>query len=188
MNHTLKLSFLIIISLLLSSNVHSVTISQCILPDGSIEFTNQGCSKSNRLHSRRMFSNDLSRSDVKIIKKKSRKQKPFKQAAFVQLQEKLLGAKDSTEMEQYARSITRKVNTSAQQGKLTAAYNMIAATYVKLSKYLKKKHWEGQSINEHTVKIRTLFEEILITQSTTSSSAEFLQVIEDAWQNYQSNS
>jgi len=130
----------------------------------------------------------MTRSEVKIVRKRTKAQKPFKQAGFVDLQKKLIGAKDLNEMEKYARTITNKVNNSAQQGKLNAAYNMVAATYVKISKYLKKKHWEGQSVAEYTFKIRTLFEDILITQSTTNSSVEFNQIIESAWQNYQTKS
>lgn len=183
------LAFLLLITTIaINTNALAVTISKCILPDGSIEFTNNGCSKSNRLQSRRTFSQDLTRSKVKIIVNKTRKQKPFKQADFVHLQKKLIGAKTIKEMELYSKKIIRNVNTFAQQGKLGAAYNMVAATYVKISKYLKKRQWEGQSVAEYTFKFRTLFEDILITQSTTSSSTELNQAIQNAWQNYQSSS
>ncbi|MCU7801017.1 MAG: hypothetical protein KZQ70_12985 [gamma proteobacterium symbiont of Lucinoma myriamae] len=62
---------------------------------------------------------------------------------------------------------------------------MVAATYVKLSKYMKKRQWEDHSIEAHIPAIRTLFEEILITQSTTSSTIEFNHAVENAWLNYQ---
>lgn len=91
------------------------------------------------------------------------------------------------ESEQHARTITEKVRSHAQKGKLKTAYDMVAATYVKLSKHLKKRHWEGRDINTQNVRIRALFEEILITQSSISSADELHQAIEIAWQKHQTN-
>ena len=185
---TMKIFTLVIASVLLvffSGNVAAVTISQCQLPDGSIEFTNQGCSKKGQLHARRTFSKNLNQSEVINVRKtKKRQQKLFKQPSFVRLQDKLIKSDNLTEMEKYTQLIIDSVKSSAQQGQLDAAYDMIAATYVRISRYLKKQRWQGQSVDEHVVKIRTLFENILISQSTTSSATELAQVIQNAWLTY----
>ncbi len=64
---------------------------------------------------------------------------------------------------------------------------MVAATYVSLSKYMKKRQWEGLQIETQTIKIHSLFEEILITQSTISTANELNQAIETAWGKHQKN-
>lgn len=171
MKKTTTVLFFTLVLLLVSKQTPASSISQCKQPDGSILFTNQGCSRSSHVYS----------------KTRRKNQHPFKQAAFIQLQKKLLGAKSSVEMEKQAKKITTEVSFSAQQGKLNAAYNMIAATYAKLSKHLKKKQKDGQSVKEHTNRLRQLFEEILITQSTISTSKELNEAIQTAWLNYQSS-
>jgi hypothetical protein len=93
-----------------------------------------------------------------------------------------------SDYERHAQSITNKVQIHLQNGKLKPAYDMIAATYVKLSKDLKQKQWQGQPINKHSLKIHALFEEILISQSNISNNSELNQVIEKAWHNYQGDS
>ncbi|MCW8928926.1 MAG: hypothetical protein OQL19_01660 [Gammaproteobacteria bacterium] len=171
-----------------SNNTIASSITQCIQDDGTIEFTNQGCSKSSRFNSKSIYKHSSNQSLVKKTRKKSkRKSKPFKQADFVQLQNKLLKAETQQEIEQHAQKITEKVQSHAQRGKLKNAYDMVAATYVKLSKHIKKKEWEGQEINNQTVKMRSLFEEILITQSTISTANEFNLAVESAWKKHQTN-
>lgn len=173
--------------LFISHNVMAGSISQCVQPDGTIEFTNQGCSKSNRLQSRQSYSRNSTQSLVTKGKEKRKRSAAFLQPTFVQLQKKLISAETLEDIEAHAQTITDKVNSHAQRGKISTAYNMVAATYVKLSKYMKKRQWDGQSIEAHIPDIRTLFEEILITQSTTSSTIEFNRAIENAWLNYQKN-
>ncbi len=169
----------------------SVTISQCVQSDGTIEFTNQGCSQSSKLSTRRVFSNDLTQSYIKnnhgSRQTSKRKQKPFRQKDFIKLQSQLLQAHNLSEMEQLSRTIIYKVNKHAQKGDLRAAYNMIAATYAKLAKEHKKKHWEGKPVPQHSLKIEELFENILITQPTTSRPEEMTLIIQNAWNQLQSN-
>lgn len=177
-----------ILKLLLSHTAFAASITKCTQTDGTIEFTNQGCSKSNRLNSRILYSNDSNRSLTTITWKKNiRKSAPFRQPAFVHLQDKLIMAETLQESEQHAQKITEKVRFHAQKGKLKTAYDMVAATYVKLSKHLKKRQWEGREINTQNVRVRTLFEEILITQSTISTADELDQAIEIAWEKHQTN-
>lgn len=168
----------------LNTQVQAVTISQCQLADGTIEFTNKGCTKSTQLHSRRTFNKDLNNSQLVKVRKTKRKQKLFKQKSFVHLQNKLIKAKNLSEMEKHAQIITDTVKASAQQGQLDAAYDMVAATYVKISKYLKNKRWTGEPTADYMTKIRSLFEEILISQSTTSSAQEMTLIIQNAWKSY----
>ena len=175
-------------NLLLSHTAVAAGITKCTQPDGTIEFTNQGCSKSNRFNSKGSYRyNSKQPFVITGWKKNSRKSAAFRQADFVQLQDKLLMAETQEESEQHAQTITDKVRFHAQKGKLKTAYDMIAATYVKLSKHLKKRQWEGQKINAQTHKARTLFEQILITQSTISTADELNQAIEIAWKNHQTN-
>ncbi len=181
---TLFFTFLI----LSINNAHASSITQCVQPDGTIEFTNQGCSKSNRYNSKSTYKHNSTQSLVKKTRKKSnRNSAPFRQTSFVQLQKKLLKAETKKESEQHAKIITEKVRSHAQKGKLRNAYDMVAATYVKLSKHIKKRQWEGLEINIQTVKIRSLFEEILITQSTISTAKELNLAIESAWEKHQTN-
>ncbi len=178
-------------ALLFSQYAWSVTISQCVQADGTIEFTNQGCSQSSKLSARRVFSNDLTQSYIKNTRTtrhvSKRKQKPFRQKDFIKLQSQLLQAHSLSEMEQLSRTIMYKVNDHARKGNLRAAYNMIAATYARLAKEHKKKQWEGQPVPEHSLKIQKLFESILITQSTTSRPEEMTLIIQNAWNQLQSN-
>ena len=177
----------IFLTLFLSQNIWSVTISQCIHADGTVEFTNQGCSRSSKLKARRVFSNDLSQSYIKSSRISKRKQKPFRQKDFIKLQSRLLQANTLAEMEQYSRTIIYKVNKHVQKGNLRAAYNMIAATYARLAKEYKQKQWKGQPVSAHTLKIQELFEKILVTQSTTSRPEEMTRIIQNAWEQFQSN-
>ena len=178
-------------ALFFSQYVWSVTISQCVQADGTIEFTNQGCSQSSKLSARRVFSNDLTQSYIKNIHTSrhisKRRQKPFRQKDFIKLQSQLLQAHNLSEMEQLSRTIMYKVNEHARKGDLKAAYNMIAATYAKLAKEHKKKHWEGKPIPQHSLKIQELFENVLITQPTTSRPEEMTLIIQNAWNQLQSN-
>ncbi|MDX2506939.1 MAG: hypothetical protein QNL62_21035 [Gammaproteobacteria bacterium] len=172
----------------MSGNTLATTIFQCELPDGTIEFTNKGCSKSNSLFVRKIVSSsNTTEVRKKRIKKKNRPRAPFTHTGFINLQNKMLGAQTLQEMEKYAQTIIGKVRTSVQQGKINAAYDMVAATYAKISKAMKKSQWEGQSVAEYTLKIQSLFEEIMITQSTISTTTELNQVIQTAWKNYQAS-
>lgn len=174
--------------ILLLSNVSASSITQCVQPDGTIEFTNQGCSKSNRYNSKSNYRHSSNQSLVKKTKKKrNRNSAPFRQTSFVQLQKKLIKAETQKEAEQHAKVITEKVRSHAQKGKLKNAYDMVAATYVRLSKHIKNRQWEGLEINTQTLKIRSLFEDILITQSTISTADELNLAIESAWGKHQAN-
>lgn len=170
------------------NNVAASSIIQCTQPDGTIEFTNQGCSKSNSYNSRTTYRHNSTQSLIKKTKKKkNRKSYPFRQNSFVQLQNKLIKAKTQQEVDQHAQVITEKIRSHAQRGKIKNAYDMVAATYVKLSKHIKKREWEGLEINSETIKIRSLFEEILITQSTISTANGLNLAIKSAWKNRQAN-
>ena len=186
MNKQLLIIFFIFY-IVISSNASASTISRCIQPDGTIEFTNKGCSKANSLHSKNSFARNFTQSHISTFKKKKSKKASFNTSGFIHLQNKMIKAQTLSEMEKHAQTITDKIRSSAQQGKINTAFNMVAATYAKLSKYLKKRQWEGQSVAGYTHKIRTLFEEILITQSTISTAEELNRVIQTAWKNYQVN-
>jgi len=172
MNHYL---FVIASSLLLFSvhNTMAGTIIKCVQTDGTIEFTNKSCSKNGRYQSK----NHYKRGSKHI-------RSAFLQADFLYLQKNLIHAKTQGGIEQQAHKIINKINTYAQQGKINSAYNMTAATYAKLAKHIKEKQWQAQSINKHLLPIRSLFEDILLSQSTTLTSGEFNQAIEMALLNY----
>lgn len=181
------LIFFMTFYIVISNNSSASTISRCIQPDGTIEFTNKGCSKANSLHSKKSFTRNFTQSHITTFKKNKSKRASFNTSGFIHLQNKMIKAQTLPEMEKHAQTITDKIRSSAQQGKINTAFNMVAATYAKLSKYLKKRQWEGQSVEEYTLKIRSFFEEILITQSTVSTAEEFNRVIQTAWKKYQVN-
>ncbi len=183
-----QVTLLFVFSLFFCGELNAATITQCVQPDGTIEFTNQGCSKSSRYNSKATFNRYSSQSLVSKTKKKNkRRTASFRQADFINLQNKLLKAETMEEIAQRAQIIIDKVRAHAKNGELKLAYNMVAATYVKLSKDIKQKNWEGQKINPINLKVRTLFEEILITQSTISTADEFNQAIKTAWKKHQSS-
>ena len=171
--------------LFISHNTIAETIYKCTQPDGTIEFTNHDCAKSNQFQSKLSYSRNSTLFFVSKSKTRRKRSAAFLQPAFVQLQKELIRAETPKDIETHAQTITSKISSHARQGKIKTAYNMVAATYVKLSKHIKKRQWEGQSIETCIPGIRTLFEEILITQSTTTSTVEFNQAIENAWLNYQ---
>ena len=178
----------ILFLILFINNASASNITQCVQPNCTIEFTNQGCSKSNHYNSKSTYTHNSTQSLVKKTKKKSnRKSAPFRQTSFVQLQKELIKAETQKEAEQHAKVITEKVRSHAHKDKLKNAYDMVAATYVRLSKHIKKRQWEGLEINAQTLKIRSLFEEILITQSTISTANELNLAIESAWEKHQTN-
>ncbi len=155
----------LIFSLLLcSQSVIATSIIQCRQADGSIEFTNKSCSK-----------------------KKIKKSADFLQVFFIQQQERLLQAKTQDEIRKQGKIITQTIHSYAQQGQLSSAYNMIAVIYAKLSKQIKKSHWQGQPVSPDKQNIRLLFKNILISQSTTSSIEEFSHIIDQSWRNYRLN-
>jgi len=61
---------------------------------------------------------------------------------------------------------------------------MVASSYAKLSVYVKQKKIKSQSVEKSTIRIRRLFEEILISQPTISTITAFNQVVKTAWGNY----
>jgi hypothetical protein len=162
----------------------SMTIVQCIQPDGTIEFSNKGCSKSNQLKSKKIYRHDLSSSRVVSVNAKKKKPRPFRQGSFIKLQQNLIAAQNSDEIKQHARKITDKINYSAQAGQLNAAYDMVAATYAKIARHIKNKRWQGQDVHTHTLKLKNLFESILITQSTTANNGDFKIIVQSAWQKF----
>lgn len=185
MNKLLLLLFFSL-NLLATNSIASGSISQCIQPDGTIEFTNKACAKSNVLKSKKQIT--MRSSTLKNTRKSQRRKAPFRQQLFVTMQNKLIKAEAQLEIEQHAQLITNKIHRQVQTDSLKNAYDMVAATYVKLSKHIKKRHWEGLSIKSQTRRTHRLFEEILITQSNITSKEEFTQVIETAWKNYQKKS
>ncbi len=167
-----------LLSVLWAHNANTAGIIQCTQPDGTIEFTNQSCSKSNSFTSRSTYKKNSNKRQTK------RNSAPFRQTSFVKLQKRLIKAETQDDAEKHARIITEKIRSYAVKGNLKYAYDMVAATYASLSKDIKKKQWNGIEINDQTLKIRALFEKILITQSSTSSAKELNLAIEDAWTNH----
>ena len=172
MNHYL---FAIASSVILftAHNTMADTIIKCVQADGTIEFTNKSCSTNSHYQSR----NNYKRAST-------HKGSAFLQADFIQLQKKLIRAKTQDNIEQYAHNIIKKINTYAQQGKINSAYNMTAATYAKLAKHIKQKKWQNQSINDYILPVHSLFEDILLSQSSTSTVNEFNIVVKNALLNY----
>ncbi len=172
MNHYL---FIIANSLLLFyvHNTMAGAIIKCVQADGTIEFTNKSCSKNGHYQSKSHYQQGS-----------KHRRSAFLQADFLYLQKNLIHAETQGDIEQQAHKIINKINTYAQQGKINSAYNMTAATYAKLAKYIKEKQWRVQSINKHLLPIRSLFEDILLSQSTTLTSGEFNQAVETALLNY----
>ncbi len=182
------LSAILATLLFISHNAIAEAIYKCTQPDGTIEFTNKDCAKSNQFQSKLSYSRNSTLLLVSKSKiRRSKRSAVFLQPAFVQLQKELIRAETLKDIETHAQTITSKISSHARQGKIKTAYNMVAATYVKLSKHIKKRQWQGQFIEDYIPGIRTLFEEILITQSTITSTVEFNQAIENAWLNYQKN-
>ncbi len=171
------------LTILISQNITASAITQCIQPDGTIEFTNQGCSSQQTRQTKKQLTH-ISFSSRKTHKRKH----PFRQQSFVALQNKLIKAEAQLEIEQHAQAITDKIHQALKTGSLKNAYNMVAATYVKLAKHLKKKQWEALAINNQALRTRALFEEILITQSTVTDTEELTLIIDTAWKNYQEKS
>jgi len=167
--------FFIVSSFLLFAvhNTMAETIIKCVQADGTIEFTNKSCSKNSHYQSR-----------IHNMHVPKHKSSVFLQADFLYLQKKLIHAKTYDNIEQQTQKIINKINVYAQQGKINSAYNMTAATYAKLAKHIKERQWQAQSINKHLFPILSLFEELLISQSTTLTSKEFNQVVESALLNY----
>ncbi|MCK5696609.1 MAG: hypothetical protein KAI02_00505 [Gammaproteobacteria bacterium] len=168
---------LVITFLLNSSTLMASRIIQCQQADGSIEFTNKSCSKQNKFQVKKMYS----------LSKQKKRSADFLQTFFIEQQNQLLQATTQKESSKQAQIIIHTINSYAQQGKISSAYNMIASVYVKLSKQIKKNHWQGQQVTPHQYNIRLLFENILITQSTTSSIEEFSNIINESWRHYKKN-
>lgn len=184
----MKYSLLFIISYLLfaADNAIAGTIIKCTLPDGTIEFTNKSCSTKNTGQSKTNYNRYL----IPTLSKKKYSSKPKKKAvflqdSFVQLLKQLMAAKTPERANKQGQLIIQKVTFYAQKSDLKGAYNMTAAAYVKLSKDIKKNQWHGKHVASYKKDIHLLFEDILISQSTTLTVAEFSQIVNDAWSNYQ---
>lgn len=169
MNKLLIISFIIFCML---SNSHASSIRKCRQTDGSILFTNKPCPIATRSFSS-VFNNN-----------RNRKVPPFRQANYVRLQNTMIQAKTADVMEQRAQVLIDKAVSLARQGKINNAYDMVAASYAKLSAKLKDKRWKGQPIEEYTLNIQGLFEEVLISQSTISSANTLEAIVQTAWNNY----
>ncbi len=163
--------------LLANQTIMAATIIQCRQADGSIEFTNKSCSKKNKSRSKTNYSSS----------NHHKKSTDFLQGFFIQQQEQLLQATTQKEISKQGKIITQTINSYAQQGKLNSAYNMVASVYAKLSKQIKKYHWQAQPVSHDKQNIRLLFENILMTQSMISSIEEFSNTIDKSWQNYNMN-
>jgi len=159
----------------------ATSIIQCRQADGSIEFTNKSCSKKSNFREKKSYqSNNYTKNIVK-------KSADFLQVFFIQQQKQLLQSNTQSEIRKQGQIISQTIHSYAQQGKLSSAYNMVAAVYAKLSKQIKKSRWQGQAVSPDKHNIRLLFENILITQSTTSSIEEFSHIIDESWHNYTLN-
>jgi len=175
-----KSFFLVLLTsfLVLSMNSsYAASIRKCRQSDGTLVFTNKPCAIATRSRPsvyNKTFTN-------KSFSRQYRKQAPFRQKAFVQLQKKMITADSIEKMEEHSQEIINKTITYTKKGKLNTAYNMIAASYARLSEDLKNKQWKGQKVSDYALKIRLLFEKILISQSTTSTAKEFNEVVQAAW-------
>jgi len=170
MNSHKILLLIILISLVNIS--YASSIRKCRQSDGTILFTNKPCSIATR-----SFSSLYN-------KNRYRKQPPFRQASFVRLQKTMIQAKSAENMENHARIIMDKALTIAKNGHMNNAYDIVASSYAKLSEQLKNKRWKGQKIEVYSLRTRRLFEEVLISQSTTSTFVAMEIIVQVAWNNY----
>ena len=149
---------------------YASSIRKCRQSDGSLLFTNKPCPMATRSFSK--------------VYSKKRKVPPFRQANFVRLQKTMIQAKSAEIMELRAQVIMDKALSLAKQGRMNNAYDMVAASYAKLSTDIKNRHWNDQPISHYSLKIRGLFEEVLISQSTTSTAIVMENIVQAAWKNY----
>ena len=170
MKKQLFLGFIIFTCLIQAS--YASSFWKCRQSDGTIVYTNKVCSIATRSYTS-VFNRN-----------RNRKPPPFRQANFVRLQNSMVNAKSADNMEERAQVIIDKALSLAQKGRMNNAYDMVAASYAKLSEQLKDKRWKGQPIDDYALKIQDLFEEVLISQSTTSTSVDLEAIVQAAWKNY----
>lgn len=163
---------------LFSNFSQAATIYQCEQPDGTIEFSNQGCSKSNKLERKKSYKNKK----LYNVKKASTSSK----LNITHLQNKILKSASAGEIEQHARQITDKVLSTAQKGQLRIACNAIAATYARLSRQLVQQQRQGKPINPYSANIHMLFEEIMLAEATLNTVNDLNREITLAWEKYHS--
>jgi len=175
MSRLFLVSLLLIISLI--NTAYASSIRQCRQSDGSILFTNKSCSIATR-----SFPNTFKKTFTG--KKSYRKTPPFRKKSFIRLQKKMIYARSTDSMESHARTITNLTLSYTKDGHINKAYDMVASSYAKLSVYVKQKKIKSQSVEKSTIRIRRLFEEILISQPTISTITAFNQVVKTAWGNY----
>ena len=173
MNRYKIISFIVLISLVNIS--YASSIRKCRQSDGTILFTNKPCAIATR-----SFTSLYN-------EKKYRKPAPFRQASFVRLQKTMIQAESADKMQQRARVIMDKALTIAKNGHINNAYDIVASSYAKLSERLKNRHWKGQIIESYSLRTQRLFEEVLISQSTTSTFVAMEIIVQAAWNNYSSN-
>ena len=170
MNKPIIIGFIIFTCFIQAS--YAASFWKCRQSDGTVIYTNKTCSS-------------IARPSSNVFNKsKNRKVPPFRQANFVRLQNSMINASSAKKMEQRAQIIIDKALTLAQKGRINNAYDMVAASYAKLSKQLKDKRWKDQPIEGYALKMQSLFEEVLISQSTTTKPVELELIVQTAWENY----
>ena len=159
-----------------NNTLWAATIYQCEQPDGTIEFSNQGCSKSSTLENKKRY-----RHKKLYNIKKSRSPNRLN---ISHLQNKILKSTSADEMEKLAKQITDKVFTKAQQGQLRIACNAVAATYAKIARQLERKKRNGESVSQLSASMQMLFEEIMLSEATLNSADDLNKEIALAWEKY----
>ncbi len=164
----------------LSNTARAETIYQCEQPDGTIEFSNQGCSKSSKLERKKSYKHK------KLYNiKKSRSSSRLNISS---LQKRILQTSSADELEKYAREIIDKVHSTAQKGQLRIACNAIASTYAKLTRQQQRQKRQGKAVPLSSANIQMLFEEIMLAEAMINTANELEREISLAWEKYHRNS
>lgn len=176
--NTLKLIILtvFITATAFSYTLQASTIYQCEQPDGTIEFTNQGCSKSNTLERKKRY-----KQQKFYTVKKSRSSGKLN---ITHLQNKILKSTSTDEMEKHARAITDTVIITAKKGQLRIACNAIASTYAKLARQRVQQKRQGKQVDLPSSNIHMLFEEIMLAEAGINTADDLDREISLAWDKY----
>jgi hypothetical protein len=155
------------------------TIYQCEQPDGTIEFSNQGCSKSNTFKRKKTYKHK------KLYNVK--RSRSYGGLNIAHLQNKILKSTSADEMEKHARAITDTVLNTAQKGQIRIACNTIASTYAKLARQFERRKRQGEPVPLPSAKMQMLFEEIMLAEATINTANKLDREITLAWEKYRSN-
>lgn len=177
MDRMKKLQLLMLIVFLIaiafSHTPQAATIVQCVQPDGTIEFSNQGCSKSNTRKRKKVYNAKNKRASSKLN--------------ISRLQNRILKSTTADEMETHALQIIDKVSKTAQKGQLRIACNAIASTYAKLARQRQQQHRKGQPVNPPSANMQMLFEEIMLAEAAINTADELDREITRAWEKYRTS-